>query len=367
MRNQQSLHLVLSFILVGIFFSCTMKESKQNPVLFVGTYTNNGSEGIYKFNFNTETGELTNMTLAAAIENPSYLTISPDKRTLYAVGEVDDYVPNSGAITTYRIKDTILEKVNSKPTYGENPCFVGVSANGSVVAVANYTGGNISVFTAQNNGDLQDGPQVLDHKDTNITPHPHKASFLNGELFVSDLGMDKVYKYSNTDGKFLPSQQPSLSLAEGAGPRHFSFSADGKFLYVINELNSTITIFKEEDGKYNAKQTVKTTSEDFSGESFCADIHISPDGKFLYGSNRGENTIVIFRINAETGLLELMGREAVKGDWPRNFSLDPSGDFLLVANQRSNNIVVFKRNLDKGTLSFKNEVNLPSPVCLQFF
>lgn len=346
-----------------------MMEAKKGTTLFVGTYTGNGSEGIYKFDFDSATGQLTGKTLAAAIENPSFLTISPDRKTLYAVGEIDDFIPNSGSITTYHLKDTVLEKVDTKPTYGENPCFVGVSKDGSYVAVANYTGGNVAIYNAGENGDLKDAPQMIDHKliDTSVTAHAHKASFLNNELFVADLGLDRIKKYSLKGKNFIPSEQPELVLAEGAGPRHFVFSASGEFLYVINELNSTLTVFQKEDDKYFAQQTLKTTADGFKGESFCADIHLSPDGKFLYGSNRGENTIVIFKVDQATGTLELVGRESVKGDWPRNFSLDPTSNFLLVANQRSNNIVVFKRDTEQGTLRFLSEVALPSPVCLEFY
>ena len=368
--NYHKRFIGLGFLcLTGLLNSCNMTESNKETTLFVGTYTGSGSEGIYKFNFNTTTGELTGKTLAAAIDNPSFLSISPDRKTLYAVGEVDDFIPNSGAIITYHIKDSILEKVDSKPTYGENPCYVGVSEDGSYVAVANYTGGNVAIYQTKENGDLNGEPQIIDHKvlDTSLTAHAHKASFLNNELFVADLGLDRLKKYSLKDQSFTPSQQPELVLAEGAGPRHFTFSANEEFLYVINELNSTLTLFQKEDDKYFVQQTLKTTAPDFKGESFCADIHLSPDGKFLYGSNRGENTIVVFKVDGVTGKLETLGRESVKGDWPRNFSLDPTGNYLLVANQRSNNIVVFKRDVEEGTLTFLSRVDLPNPVCLEFY
>tara|TARA_R110002051_G_scaffold279303_1_gene340750 strand:- start:4673 stop:5776 length:1104 start_codon:yes stop_codon:yes gene_type:complete len=364
----KSLVVVLGIVL-SLVNSCKMKEIHKEEILFVGTYTNNGSEGIYRYNFNLETGLLENKILAAAIKNPSYLTLSPDKNTMYAVSEVDDFKEDDGSITTFRIKDTVLTEVDVKSTYGANPCYVGVSESGNMVAVANYTGGNVAVYNATDNGNLNPSPQIIDHKilDTTKTAHAHMAEFINDELFVSDLGLDRIKKYSKTDGQFSSSEQKELVQAEGAGPRHFVTSMDEKFIYVINELNSTITVFGLDDEKYYAIENQETTASNFEGESFCADIHLSSDGKFLYGTNRGENTIVIFKVDQATGKLNLLGRESVKGDWPRNFTIDPTGKYVLLANQRSNNIVVFNRNPENGTLSFVSQVDLPSPVCLKFY
>ena len=362
----KSLVVVLVLSLVN---SCKLKEKQNKEILFVGTYTNNGSEGIYRYNFNLETGQLENKTLAAAIKNPSYLTLSPDKNTMYAVSEVDDFKEDDGSITTFRVKDTVLTEVDVKSTYGANPCYVGVSEKGNMVAVANYTGGNVAVYSAADNGNLNPSPQIIDHKilDTTKTAHAHMAEFINGELFVSDLGLDRIEKYRKTNGQFSTSELKELVVAEGAGPRHFVTSKDEKFIYVINELNSTITVFRLDDEKYYAIENQETTASNFEGESFCADIHLSSDGKFLYGTNRGENTIVIFKVDQVTGKLNLLGRESVKGDWPRNFTIDPTGKYILVANQRSNNIVVFNRNPENGALSFVSQVDLPSPVCLKFY
>ena len=369
MKYKSLVAFLLVGLLLGLINSCNMDELKKEEVLFVGTYTNNGSEGIYRYNFNLKTGQLENKKLAATIKNPSYLTLSPDRNTMYAVSEVDDFKKDDGSITTFRVKDTLLTEVGVQSTYGANPCYVGVNESGDLVTVANYTGGNVALYNALDNGDLSNDPQIIDHKvlDTAKTAHAHMASFINGELFISDLGLDRIEKYSKINGQFSPSPQKELVVAEGAGPRHFVTSKDEKFIYVINELNSTITVFKLDGGKYFGLKTYETVAENFKGESFCADIHLSPDGKYLYGTNRGENTIVIFKVDETSGTLELIGREYVKGDWPRNFSIDPSGKYVLVANQRSNNIVVFKRNTELGTLSFVSQVDLPSPVCLKFY
>lgn len=369
MKYKGLLILLISLILAGVIQSCKMEKMKNETTLFVGTYTADSSEGIYTFRFNRETGRLLNQKLVATMKNPSFLKLAPDKNTLYAVSEVDDYQGDNGSITSFRVKDKVLEKLNTQSTYGANPCHIGINSSADYITVANYTGGNLSIFKTESDGSLSLAPQVIDHKvlDSSKTAHAHMASFLNGELLVADLGLDRIQKYRLDNGEFLPSEQPALILPEGAGPRHFTSSRDGEYLYVINELNSTLTVFKNEGEKYVPLEAHETVASDYKGESFCADIHLSPDGNYLYGSNRGENTIVIFKVDKTSGKLTFIGRESVKGDWPRNFVVDTSGEFLLVANQRSNNIVVFKRDIQNGTLSFSSEVELSSPVCLEFY
>ncbi|MGC1515971.1 MAG: lactonase family protein [Maribacter sp.] len=359
---------VVSIVVLAIIQSCNMKAEHSEETLFVGTYTDSGSEGIYRFSFNPLTGELQYRALAAALKNPSFIAMSEDRKNMYAVGEVDDFEGTSGSITTFKLTDTILEKLDTQSTHGANPCHVSVSKTGDYVGVANYTGGNVAVFKRSDTGRLEANPQVIDHKvsDSSSTSHAHMAKFIDGELFVADLGLDRIKKYNEKNNRFGASEQPELVVAEGAGPRHFVTSKDARFVYVINELNSTITLFEKQNERYAGLQTYTTLAVDFKGESYCADIRLSSDGKFLYGSNRGENTIVIFKVDAANGHLELVGRESVRGDWPRNFTLDPSGGFLLVANQRSNNIVVFKRDTQTGVLGFVGEMALQSPVCLDF-
>lgn len=350
------------------FSSCKMKNTSKTFPLFVGTYTASGSEGIYTYNFNTETGELSKMTLAAATGNPSYIRISPDKKYMYAVNETDTVDGNSGAVTAFKMDGPQLTPLNTVSSFGAHPCHIGISDDGTMVAVSNYTGGTISIFKTDVNGSLETA-EVIDHTllDSTKIAHAHSALFSKGTLFVADLGLDEVNAYPLLDGGIDAAQNVTIKLPEKAGPRHFVFSNDATFLYVINELNSTITVYQNRgDGGYGLVETKATVAEDFIGESYCADIRLSPDGKFLYGSNRGENTIVVFSVDKATGTLSLVGREDVRGDWPRNFNLDPNGNFLLVANQRSNNIVVFKRDTENGTLSFVQEQALASPVCLEF-
>lgn len=360
---------ILAGMIIVLANACAEKP-KERPMytLFVGTYTDGDSEGIYTYTFDTNTGKLTDQKLAAKLTNPSYLAVSEDKKNLYAVQETADFDSLGGGVTAFRLKNGALELQNSMGTQGAHPCHVSLSGDG-YLAVANYTGGNVSIFSLDKDGSLVENPQLIDHKslDSVKTSHAHMVQFTADGLFVADLGLDAIKRYKQQDGAFAPVGQSSLSFKDGAGPRHFTFGKSGQLLYAINELNSTISVFdRNVEGNYQEIQIVETLDPAHKGNNACADLHLSPDRKFLYGSNRGENTIVIFAVEATSGKLKLVGREPVHGDWPRNFSMDPTGEFLLVANQKSSNISVFKRDADKGTLTFLNETKHPNPVCLVF-
>lgn len=361
-------NLLPIIVLLVLGTACTeKKEMKKTYNLFVGTYTNGDSEGIYRFTFDAANGQFSEQTLVAALPNPSYLKISSDKKNLYAIQETADFDSLGGGISAFRLQNGMLEQLNSMGTGGAHPCHVSLSNDGYAVA-SNYSGGNISIHKLKDDGSLSSQVQFIDHKvlDTVKKSHAHMGEFVGQKLYVSDLGLDALKVYDREGDDYVPAKQASLNLPDGAGPRHFAFGNTG-ILYVINELNSTITVFqKDSNSEYQEIQLLSTLDNNFEGESFCADIHLSSDGKFLYGSNRGENTIVVMSVDAETGKLETVGRTSVEGDWPRNFSIDPSGDFLLVANQRSNNITVFNRDKVNGTLVFSHELKFPSPVCLEF-
>ena len=356
-------------LLLTLMMACTEKsEKKEMHTLFVGTYTDGASKGIYKLMFDSGSGTLSGKSLAAELPNPSYLKISKDKKNLYAVQETADFDSLGGVVSAFKLQDGLLQLQNSMGSGGAHPCHVSLFGEG-FLAVSNYNGGNLSIFGLTEEGALAMTPQIIDHKflDSTKTSHVHMAQFTADGLFVSDLGLDAVKRYQNREGQFVPAEQASIALANGAGPRHFAFGEDGKILYVINELNSTVSVLERDSNKhYQEIQTVKTLAPNYEGGNACADIHLSPDGKFLYGSNRGENTIVIFSVDPNSGKLEVTGRESVHGDWPRNFTLDPTGKFVLVANQKSNNIIVFKRDANTGALEFLNETEMPSPVCLEF-
>jgi 6-phosphogluconolactonase len=352
-----------------ILMSCNEKpETIKTQTLYIGTYTDGDSEGIYTMQFNPETGTLNEPQLKAILPNPSFLAISNDKRFLYAGQETNDFDSQGGGVSAFSITDNTLKLLNSKGTGGAHPCHVALSGDGQL-AVSNYTGGNLAIFDLGTDGSLG-ARQLLNHNilDTTKIAHVHKAHFNEDGLFAADLGLNSLQRYSSGPNGWVPGPQATLKVVEGAGPRHFIFNTDRSFLYVINELDATITVFqKDAEGTYNPIQNESTVAEDWTGQKSCADIHLSPDGNFLYGSNRGENTLVIFSVDKNSGKISLVGRESVNGDWPRNFTLSPDGKHILVANKKSNNITVFKRNVAEGTLEYTNQHELDAPVCLVFY
>ena len=351
---------LLLFCITLCLFNCT----NPNTSLYVGTYTDGESEGIYQFQFNTETGELTHKQLAATSENPSYLTYSPDRNYIYAVNETEN-----GSTSSFKIKENgSLTSLNIVSTHGAHPCHISVNNSGNTAIASNYTGGNASIHNIKNDGSLSEAFQILNHNVDSIVAHAHSAQFYKDHLYVSDLGKNGVYKYQLASNKkdFELVTSSIIKMTDNAGPRHFSLTKDGQFIYIINEYANTITSGKKTNGKFELLENNSTLSDDFKGDSFCADIHLSENEDFLYGSNRGENTIIVFKRDTKTGTLNKIQNISVHGDWPRNFTIDPTGKFMLVANQRSQNISVFKIDSTTGKLTFLHATDLPSPVCLLF-
>lgn len=363
--------------LFGVFFLVfNLFVFGQQSTIFVGTYTDTGSKGVYTLQFDSETGILSAQELVAELPNPSYLYLSPDKNTLFAVQETDNFGgKSSGALSAYAVHgDMSLSLINTVATNGANPCHISGSPNGKTLSVTNYTGGNLALYEVAPGGKLSEAFQLIQHsgngpnKDRQEAAHLHSSQFINegNTLLTADLGIDQLGVYDLADGKFTAAKQPFVVMNGGNGPRHFALSPDGKFVYVLNELSSTITTIRTKKSDYKIIGEQSTLQHDFKGESYAADIHLTTDGKFLYTSNRGENSIAIFKRQPDGKLVHL-GNESVRGDWPRNFTIDPSGKYLLVANQRSNNIVVFRINPITGKLSFVSQTTLPTPVCLVFY
>ena len=358
-----------------------MENASNHLILYIGTYTGKTSDGIYVYQLNSQTGELRHLHTVNAVENPSFLAIDPQNRYLYAVHELNDYQgQRTGAVRSFKIDPETwnLTLLSEQPSFGEHPCHVTVTPDGQYVILANYTSGSISMFpvtdgllgvasdTAQHVGS---GPNERRQKG----PHAHSVNLgPDGRfLYAADLGIDqiKIYDLKANPGQLTPADPPFAETAPGAGPRHFTFHPNGQFAYVINELNSTITGFQVDasTGALSEIETVSTLPKDFSGDNTCADIHITPDGRFLYGSNRGHDSLAMYRINPSTGELALIGFHSVLGKTPRNFAIDPSGRFLLAANQNSDDVVVFKINKSTGELNdtgYRAEVSMP--VCIKF-
>jgi 6-phosphogluconolactonase len=341
----------------------------QNVKLYVGTYTNAESKGIYYHDFNVVTGFLTNKQLAAEVKNPSYLTLSSDKKYLYAVSEVADFDANkSGYVNAYEVtKNGLLKFINKVSTNGANPCYIETNSANNLAAIANYTGGNISIHKIKKNGKIKKAFQVINHSTHKEKAHPHFVKFINNHLLIADLGRNFLANYKKDFlNKGLYKLDKTYLIKNNAGPRHFVISKNEAFIYVMNELNSSITVLKKEANSYGSIQNISTRNKKYTGKNSGAEICLSKNGQFLYSSNRGENSIAVFKIDSNTGMLQKIQSIATYGNWPRNFTIAPNGNFLLVANKLSNNISLFKINKATGILTFFSSVESPNPTCLVF-
>ena len=368
---------VLSILSLVLITSCNTNKSttktKTNSIPFyVGTYTNKDSKGIYKYELNTD-GTFTKIGLKAITENPSFLSFSSDKKNLIVANEVD--IEGSGAITSFAIENDSLNLKNTISSGGTNPCFVATNSDNYVLA-ANYSSGTVGLLYLKEDGSLSNLLDIQKHTGKGTTsrqeaPHAHSVWFEpNSNTIISvDLGTNQLW-FSEIDSltnTLQPTKPLLLDMAEGAGPRHLTFHPNSKWIYVLNELNNTVTrIEKLSPEDYSVKESISTLPSDFTEENTSADIHISNDGNFLYTSNRGHNSISIFKVNKSDGTLNFIAHESTRGKDPRNFSLSPSNDFLVVANQNSDNLVAFKRDKNTGTLTFMDEINAPTPVCILF-
>ncbi|HEU4766863.1 MAG TPA: lactonase family protein [Pyrinomonadaceae bacterium] len=347
--------------------------------LYVGTYTSGASEGIYVYRMNGDTGELKMFSSIKSV-NPSFLALDRARRFLYAVNEVPDFEgKSSGAVSAYAIEGTgKLKFLNQQASRGADPCHLTVDRKRKNLLVANYTGGNLALLPINSDGTLAPAADLKQHegsgpKQQQNGPHAHCIILDPSErhALAADLGIDKVmvYRFDPTTHKLNPGKQAWAEMQAGAGPRHLTLHPNGNYAYVINELNSTMTTlrYSEKAGTLTTIDTTSTLPSGYSEVSYCADVHVSPSGKFLYGSNRGHNSIVVFAIDKDTGIPTLVEHVSTQGNWPRNFVIDPSGKFLLVANQRSDNVVIFRIDAKTGRLTPSGQVaQIPAPVCLKF-
>ncbi len=368
---------LLLLMMLICFFS--IAQSGMNPGkiynLLVGTYTVAGkSQGIYVYSFNTETGEFTYKAEEGSITNPSFFAITEDHKNIYSVSE-----EAGGTISAFSFdaKTGKLVFLNSVSSGGSDPCYVSIDSKNKFVFVGNYSGGSVSAIPINSNRSLSANIQTFQHEGSGALSNQEKAhvhaavlSKDNRYLFVPDLGTDKVNIYAVDVSKPKPltiAEQAYVSVAAGGGPRHFTFDPSEKYAYLIQEMSGIVTVYDYTNGKLREKQTVSMPADGFIGKIDAADIHISPDGKFLYGSMRGDiNELGIYAID-QTGNLTFVGRQSTLGRTPRNFSIDPSGNFLLVANQNTDEIIVFKRDKKTGLLtSTGKKITVGKPVCLKF-
>ncbi len=344
------------------------ENAKEEPTFLLGTYDEEGvhEPGIYRFTLKGD-GALINEGRVGEANNPSFIAYNSDRTTVVSVEQLNG---EEGRVVSFSVSGDSLIVVNRQTAGGGGPCHVNVSDDG-YVTVANYTSGNLELLQLQPDGALTEPLDLQDHRQRGSEePHAHSSYFINSdnEVLAVDLGTDEVWHYRlDQRGQTLqPASPPAIKMEDGAGPRHLTLHPGGKWIYVINELNSTVTQVSREGGTLRVIDSWSTLPADFTGESFCADIHVSSDGRFIYGSNRGHNSIVVFAVDDESGALTPLEYESVAGDWPRNFALSPAENYLLVANQRSKNITTLARNEETGMLDFVSSTKAPIPVCILF-
>lgn len=357
----------------------------KNTFVYIGTYTNGDSksEGIYIYRFDPLTGGISLVSSKSGIENPSFLKVSFDRNFLFAVSEVFDVKgKKGGALFSYEINKQTGELLylNSQSTKGACPCHIEIENSGRYALVSNYMGGNLAVIPLQKDGTIGEVIQIIQHNGCSQVnperqegPHVHSATMTPDNKFalVADLGQDivKIYKLDDLNDKLLLTENGGFKAVPGAGPRYMDFHPNGKYIYLLNELENTVEAFyyAAEEGCLELIKRLSTLPGNFEGENIAADIHVHPNGKFLYASNRGHNSIAIYTLDENTGAPSLLEHQSTLGKHPRNFSIDPTGNYLLVANKDSNNIVTFAIDSSTGLLvPAGREVKVPQPVCISF-
>jgi len=351
--------------------------------VYVGTYTQtrrgegHRPEGIYQYRFEPRDGSLNLLGAASGTLNPSFLAVHPSRRTLYAVNELGE-----GTVSAFAIQagSGELRFLNSQPTEGAAPCYVSCDPTGKWLMVANYSSGNLAVYPLGQDGSLGSMSDTVPHggllgpvDSRQERAHAHSIRFDPSGKFVlaADLGLDRVFVYrlDSQKGKLVLNDPPAGVFTPGAGPRHFDFDAGGRTAYIANELDSTVVActWDSQAGSLTPIQTLSTLPSGFKGENSVADIHLLPDGTFLYVSNRGHDSLAVFAVDRHSGLLAARGHVSTDGKSPRNFAIDPSGRYVYAANQLSDNLVIFKLIAEDGSLvPTGQEVAVPSPVCVLF-
>lgn len=365
-------------LLIGL---AALSAQAQKYVMYVGTYTDKtSSKGIYFSKYDSKSGHFDQPALAAESKNPSFLTKSADGRFVYAVNELSDYEgKKSGAVSAFRVDPATgkLAFLNEVASRGADPCYITLDKTGRYLLVANYTGGNVAVFPVDKDGNVKEASGFVQHSGSGVNkerqegPHAHwiETSADNRFALVADLGLDEliVYRFDADSGKLAANEPEYGKVSEGSGPRHAAFGKNGKFVYLLNEMKGTVDVFRYAGGKLSRVRATDSLPKDFSGSNDAAELVMHPSGRFLYASNRGEDAIVVFRVDQEKGTLQVVERTLTQGKTPRSFAIDPTGKLLLAANQGSNNIVVFRIDQKNGKLApTGDKLDAPSPVCVVF-
>jgi 6-phosphogluconolactonase len=374
--------LKLAFLLLPFLLMQACTQPKNEYLAYVGTYTGHGSDGIYAYRFNPDKGVLTPIGLVAKTDNPSFIAIDSAGRYLYAVNELDSFQNKpAGAVSVFEIdkKSGKLKLLQQVSSLGAAPAHLSIDKSGRYLLVANYNGGNAAVFPIGSDGQLGEQTAMIQDSGSSVNtnrqtaPHAHFIQVTNDNKFVllADLGIDEVVinRFNDKTGSLNPADSGNAKLEPGSGPRHIAFGSTGKFVYVLNELTSTITVFAfdAETGRMQTKQTLSSLPEKFTGNNTSAEIAIDAKGKNLYASNRGDNSIGQFSINPNDGSLLPVDWISSGGKSPRHFEIDPTGQWIFAANQESGNIALFRINQDNGRLNLVSDTTkIVAPVCVRF-
>lgn len=381
-------HSVLAFALLAACLGLTEARGAEGPramsnyFVYIGTYTGPKSQGIYVFKFSAANGELTPIGLAAESVNPAFLAIHPNHQFLYAVNEISNFEgQKSGSVSAFSIDRATgkLTLLNVVPSGDPGPCHLTVDHTGKYLLVANYGVGSVAVFAILDDGRLGKRTAFLPHTGHSVNPqrqeapHAHSIYVSPDNRFVvsADLGTDQVYVYrfDSTKGTLTPNQPPSAAVPPGTGPRHFAFSPNGKFAYVIEEMGSSLTAFSYDaaGGVLHPLETISTIPGDYKGHNDCAELYVHPSGRYLYGSNRGHDSVAVFTLDPAKGTPTPIQYVSTEGKTPRSFGIDPTGSYLIAANQESDSLVVFKIDPDTGRLTPTGQkVNVATPICVMF-
>jgi 6-phosphogluconolactonase len=383
MKSPSIICLFALTLAATIISTARSNVAKDQFFVFIGTYTDKGSKGIYACRFQASTGTATPLGLAAESANPSFVAVHPNQKLLYAVNETSNYEgQNAGSISAYSIdpQSGRLAFLNSVSSRGASPCHLSVDRTGKLVVAANYGGGSIAAFPLKDDGSLSEASAFVQHKGSSIDtarqagPHAHSATFSPDNRFAlfSDLGLDKilVYRLDVSHGTLKPNDPAFGSVKAGSGPRHLAFHPNGHFVYEINEMVPSITVFSydSQHGVLKEIEQVSAQPDNYAGTNNSgAEVVMHPSGRFLYASNRGADTIAVFTIDPQKGTLSKPVQVSTQGKTPRNFAIDPTGAYLFAANQGSDTIVVFRIDAKTGTLTPTGTVlTVKSPVCVAF-
>jgi 6-phosphogluconolactonase len=343
-----------------------------NYIGYVGTYTKQESKGVYQFTLDTDKKEITDVKLAAEVNNPTYVTVSGDNENLYAVSKEGE----NGGVTAFSIDPETggLNKLNSHSTAGANPCHVSADHESRTVLTANYHTKMVESYLTNEDGSLKELVSSIEHEgsgphERQEKPHMHYAGFTpDGKYVIAiDLGSDRVYTYAANNGEL--SEAGVFDTKPGSGPRHIAFHPNGKFAYVMTELSSEVLVlhYEQKDGRFSEQQYISTIPDDFKETNDGSAIHVSADGQFVYAGNRGHNSIAVYKADQDSGVLTFVEWTSTEGNWPRDFVLDPTGEFLVASNQKSNTLTLFDRDKETGKLELlQSGVKVPEPVCVKF-